>query len=196
MMNSKTLIAAATALLIAAAMPAWTVDGCRFLLCLAGPWQGIPGCVSEVERLFQDLSSGDPFPSCSFANRASYSPNSLNAPAVGSANAPNTWPTQWEPAPDPNCPPQYRTRLNEIGWTMYGCRYVGMIPVRVDGQLWSRTYWSTGGGSVTELSASAPSVFGVRGARGLGDLQAYQVAQAAADAAAAAAAQASGGGGG
>ena len=195
-MNSKTLAAAATAILIGAAMPVWAADGCKVLLCLAGPWQSIPTCVSEVEQLFQNLRNGAPFPSCGFADGASYSPNSLNAPAVGSANAANTWLTQWAPAPDPNCPPQYQTRFDEIGRTMYGCRYVGMISVRVDGQLWSRTYWGTGGGSVTELSASARSVFGVQGARVGGDLQAYQAAQAAADAAAAAAAQASGGGGG
>ena len=186
-------MATATAILIGAAMPAWAVDGCKILLCVAGAGQSIPACVSEVEQLFQDLGNGAPFPSCSFANAATYSPNSLNAPALGSANA---WLTQWEPAPDPNCPPQYRTRFNEIGRTTYGCRYVGTIPVRIDGQLWSRTYWSTGGGSVTELSASTRSVFGVHGARVGGDLQACLAAQAAADAAAAAAAQASGGGGG
>ena len=164
-MNSKTLIAAAAAVLIGAAMPAWAVDGCKVLLCLAGPWQSIPACASEVEQLFQDLWNGDPFPSCSFAGGVTYMPHVPNAPTVGTVSAANTWLTQWAPARDPNCPPRYVTAFDEIGRTRYGCRYLGMIGVHVDGQLWSRTYWNVGGGSETELSGHPQSLLGVQSRR-------------------------------
>ena len=192
-MTSKTLIGAAAAILMGAAMPARALDGCKVVLCLAGPWEGIPTCVSEIEQLFQDLRNGDPFPSCGFASGATYAPNISNAPALGAASAENAWLAQSAPAPDPNCPPQYVTRFDSGGRAKYGCRYAGMIPLRIDGQLWSKTYWTTGGGTVTELSAYAQSVWGVQGVKWIGDLQAYQAAHAAA--AAAAAAQAGSGGG-
>jgi len=121
--------------------------------------------------------------------------NVSNALAVGTPSAENIWLAQWAPAPDPNCLPQYVTRFDGIGRAKYGCQYVGMIPVHIDGQLWSKTYWSTDGGSVTAFSAYAQSALGVQGVKWIGDLQAYQAAHAAAAAAAAAAAQASGGGG-
>lgn len=194
MTHSKTLIAAATVILIGAAMPAWAVDGCKVLLCLAGPWESIPACVGEVEQLFRDLWNGDPFPSCSFASGVTYTPNIL-APTADTASAANNWLAQWAAVPDPNCPPQYVTRFDAIGRSKYGCMYVGMIAVRIDGQLWSRTYWNVGGGSVTELSSYARSVLGVQSVRWIGDLQADQAAHPATATAAGAAAQAGSGGG-
>ena len=155
---SKTLAAT----LIGAAAPAGAVDGCKVLLCLAGPWQSIPACVSEVEQLFEDLLNGDAFPSCSFASGAAYTPSPSNEPSASTASAANSWLAQWASAPDPYCPSKYITTFAPLGRTVYGCQYRGVIAVRLNGQVWSRTYWSLGGGSVTELSTYAQSVGGVQ----------------------------------
>ena len=176
MRSSKTLIATLAALMFGAAGPARAIDGCKVLLCLAGPWQGIPACVSEIEQLFRDLWSGDPFPSCSVATGTSYAPGVANAPGAGIASASNTWLAQWIPVPDPNCPAQYLTIAGGNPRAMYGCRYAGMIPVRIGGQLWSTTYWSVGMGSVTELSAYARSFGVVQGAQSNAGLQTYRAA--------------------
>jgi hypothetical protein len=177
MKNSTPLVALAVALLIGVATPARAVDGCKVLLCLAGPWQSIAACVSEVEQLFQDLWDGDPFPSCSLASGTPYIPNIPNARMRG-AGAANVWLAQRALAPDPNCPPQYVTALEWFGRPTYGCRYAGMIAVRMNGELWSKTYWNMAGGSVTELSAYAQSFGRVPGMRWPADSRSYQTAQA------------------
>jgi hypothetical protein len=179
MRYSKALIALAAAILIGAVTPAGAVDGCRVLLCLAGPWQRIAACVSEVEQLFQDLWDGDPFPSCRLAGGAPYTPDLSSAPTLAHANAANTWLAQWVPAPDPNCPPPYVTTFPARDRTMYGCRYIGMIAVRVDGQLWSKTYWNVTGASVTELSAGTELPWRMRSVQGIADSQARQTTPAA-----------------
>jgi hypothetical protein len=53
MTNSKTLMAAAAVILIGAAMPAWAVDGCKVLLCLAGPWESIPAAAAAAAAAAQ-----------------------------------------------------------------------------------------------------------------------------------------------
>lgn len=159
---SKMLMTVLAAILIGAGAPAGAVDGCKVLLCLAGHWQNIAACVGEVEQLFQDLLNGDTFPSCSFARGAAYTPGLSNEPSAGSTSAANSWLAQWAPAPDPSCPPKYVTTFAALGRTRYGCEYTGVISVRLNGQMWSRTYWSLGGGSVTELSAYAQSVGSVQ----------------------------------
>jgi hypothetical protein len=193
MRNSKVLIAATAAALIGGATPAWAADGCKVLLCLAGPWQSIAACISEVEQLFQDLWKGEPFPSCGFASGTPYAQDLPSGRTPAHASAANTWLAQWAPAADPNCPRQYVTTFPAKGRTMYACEYVGMITVQIDGAPWSRTYWSTTGGSVTELAADAPLFAGMRSAQGIADSRVFRAAQA--PVAARVRAQASGGGG-
>lgn len=41
-----------------ASTSAHAVDGCKFLLCIAGPWTSIPACVSTVKQVFRDLARG------------------------------------------------------------------------------------------------------------------------------------------
>jgi hypothetical protein len=159
---SKTLMVVLAATLIGAAAPAGAVDGCKVLLCLAGPWQSIPACVSEVEQLFQDLLNGDAFPSCSFASGAAYTPSLSKEPSASTASAANSWLGQWASAPDPSCPSKYVSSFSPFGRTVYGCQYRGLIAVHLNGQVWSRTYWNLGGGSVTELLSYAQSVGGVQ----------------------------------
>jgi hypothetical protein len=158
----KMLMAVVATILMSAAAPAGAVDGCKVLLCLAGPWQNIAACVSEVEQLFQDLLNGDAFPSCSFASGTAYTPSLSNEPSAGTASAANSWLAQWAPEPDPSCPPEYVTTFAALGRVRYGCQYRGVIALRLNGQVWSRTFWKPGGGSVTELSTYAQSVRSVQ----------------------------------
>ena len=150
MRKSKALIAVCLAILTAVATPARAVDGCKVLLCLAGPWQAIPACVSEVEQLFQDLWSGAPFPSCDFARGVVFAPGVPGAASVGTASADNMWLAQWQTAPDPYCPRQYVTSVSARGRTIYGCGYARAVRLYVDGEPWSVTYWNLGGDAVTE----------------------------------------------
>jgi hypothetical protein len=168
MRNSKFLVALAAASLIAAAAPARAVDGCKVLLCLAGPWRNIPACVREVEQLFEDLWNGDPFPSCTLASGSFDAPDASSAGTPGGANAANAWLAQWTPQPDPNCPPQDVMTFFAMGRSMYGCRYSGVITVHVAGRLWSKTYWNVNGSSFTDLSAAAQGTAAVAAAQASG----------------------------
>ena len=177
MTYSKTLIALVAAILIGAATPARAVDGCKVLLCLAGPWQQIPACASEVEQLFRDLAKGDPFPSCRLAAGASFSLDLPDAPMSAPASAANTWLAQPATQPDPSCPSRYVTSFPAKDRTVYGCRYIGMIAVHVGGQLWSKTYWNAAGGSVTELSVGTELLSAMRSVQDIADPQPFQATQ-------------------
>ena len=184
MNNGKSLFAAVAAILIGAATPAWAVDGCKVLLCLAGPWQSIPACASEVEQIFRELWAGAAFPSCSLADGAPYAPSLADGPDAGGTSASNVWLAQQAPAPDPNCPRQYVTFAGGLRRPMYGCRYAGMISVRVNGQAWLTTYWSLAGASVT-VPLAHDGVLGLTPRRPSGaEVQSYDAAQAAGSAAA------------
>jgi hypothetical protein len=168
---SKRIVTAAVALASAlAAVPARAVDGCTVLLCLAGPWQSIGECIAPVEQLFSDLWNGAPFPSCNLAN----APNA-GSPLGGSSSARNTMIGGWGRAPDPNCPPQYVIRAMRH---FYTCQYTGVIRVTVNGVLWSSTYWSPTGSSVTNFTAAAQTQNMTQDPRWLADLAAYRAAQA------------------
>jgi hypothetical protein len=177
--SKATLLAVVTVLLMAAA-PARAVDGCKVLLCLAGPWRSISACVPPVEQLFSDLSNGEPFPPCRFANAAASSPSIPGTAFSGNSSASNVWMMSLASNPDPNCPAQYVTQFTSIV-KMYSCRYSAMIPVSVDGQWWSTTYWNRDGQSVTVWSPYALTVSGMQqSSQWTADLQAYQATQAAA----------------
>ncbi|MBK1613036.1 hypothetical protein CKO44_06055 [Rubrivivax gelatinosus] len=119
-----------------AAPPAHAVDGCLVLLCLAAPsWRAIPQCVPPIRQLFSDLRRGRPFPTCSMAGPGNNSRH------------------QWAMAPS-FCPPQYTREVWAANGPRYVCDYRGAISVSVDGQFWSRTWW-TSGDSVTEFSDAA-----------------------------------------
>ena len=176
---SKRILIAAVALASAfATVPARAVDGCKVLLCLAGPWQSISQCVAPVEQLFSDLWNGRPFPSCNMAS----APGTTTASSSlgGGSSAGNTMIGGWSTAPDPGCPPQYVIQPMR---RFYTCRYIGVIRVTVNGAPWSSTYWSQTGASVTNFSAAAQAQDMTQDPRWLADLAAYQAARAAAAAA-------------
>ena len=106
------------------AAPAHATDGCKVLLCLAGNWSNISQCRPEVEQAMWDASHGRGWPSCN----------------MGGSSAANL---QW--ASEATCPPFYSTYNMDTGqWA--GCRYSGVVSVKVNGLPWSDLYWSTSGG--------------------------------------------------
>jgi hypothetical protein len=176
---SKRILIAAVALASAfATVPARAVDGCKVLLCLAGPWQSISQCVAPVEQLFSDLWNGRPFPSCNMAS--AHGATTASSPLGGSSSAGNTMIAGWSTAPHPGCPPQYVIQPMR---RFYTCRYTGVIRVTVNGAPWSSTYWSQTGASVTNFSAAAQAQNMAQDPRWLADLAAYQAARASAAAA-------------
>lgn len=129
-------LAALSGLTLGFSGPAQAVDGCKLLLCMAGSWQNISQCVPTVRQALRDLARGRAWPGCGMS---------------GSSGSANQFVTPEQ------CPPQYLTDTgtNESGGTIYGCTYVGVIHVAVQGQPWSRTWWSMSGESVTEWLPAA-----------------------------------------
>ncbi|GAA0739576.1 hypothetical protein LRH25_30805 [Ideonella azotifigens] len=125
-----------------AAGPAHAVDGCLVLLCFAAPsWHSIPQCVTPIKQVLHDLARGKPFPTCSMA---------------GGGNSANN---AWASAPS-YCPPQYtRVFESDIG-PVYTCDYTGAVSVSINGEPFTRTWWSMSGDTVTEFSPAAKTQLG------------------------------------
>ena len=112
------------------------------MLCLSAPsWKAIAQCEAPVRQLFRDLARGRPFPTCPMSD--------------GGAQARN----DWSRAPR-FCPPQYMRPVELENGTSYSCDYSGAISVIVGGELFSRTWWSLTGDSVTEFASTAKSMLG------------------------------------
>ena len=114
------------------------VDGCKVLLCLAGNWKNISQCRPDVEQALRDVARGRGWPECSMG---------------GNSRAGNTF-----IAPD-LCPVQYRTEIQLESGVMYRCPFFAVVDVVVDGQPWSRTWWTPNGDSVTEWLPAAKAAF-------------------------------------
>jgi len=122
--------------------PARGADGCVVLLCLAAPnWRAIPQCVPPIRQLLHDLRKGRPFPMC----------------AMGGAS--HCAEHQWAIAPS-NCPPQYTRIVDRPSGPIYRCDYSGLISVTVNGSLFTKTWWSDSGDTVTEFTESAKAILG------------------------------------
>jgi hypothetical protein len=122
--------------------PAQAADGCKVLLCLAAPsWRSIPQCVPPINEVLHDLAHGKPFPICDMAGGG------------------NSGTHEWAYAPT-FCPPQYTRAVDtEIGRT-YTCDYAGAVTVMVNGALFTRTWWTMSGDTVTEFSPAAKAQLG------------------------------------
>jgi hypothetical protein len=119
---------------IANSTPAYAVDGCKLLLCLAGPWGSIAECVGTVQQALRDLARGRAFPTCDMG---------------GSDNtAQNVWNNQG------TCPPWYRN-YNDYNGNYVSCTYPGKIDVKVNGQLWTTVNWDMSGNTSTWYSDAA-----------------------------------------
>ncbi len=124
---------------------AHAVDGCTVLLCLAAPkWSAIPQCVAPVRQLFRDLARGRSFPTCKMGSTDGSDTNASN---------------RWALAPT-LCPPQYTRLLDIDPGPAYQCDYSGVVSVVIDGTLFARTWWSTGGETVTEFTPAAKARLG------------------------------------
>ena len=123
-------------------LPARAADGCLVLLCLAAPsWQNIGQCIDPVRSVLNDLLHGRPFPTCDMSGSGNRATN------------------QWSNAPS-YCPPQYTHSYDLESGTVYGCDYDGAVEVNVNGALWTRTWWRSGGDSVTEYTPAAKTQLG------------------------------------
>ena len=120
--------------------PARAVDGCKLLLCMAGNWQNIGQCVPTVRQALRDVARGRGWPTCSLSGGGS-SGNQFIAPE--------------------QCPAQYVTEVGsgESGVPAYSCPFIGVIHLAVEGQAWSRTWWSPSGDAVTEWLPAAKAAF-------------------------------------
>lgn len=117
-------------------------DGCEVLLCLASSnWRAIAQCVPPVQRVLRDLARGRPFPICNMAG------------------AGNSASHAWASAPG-YCPPQYSRQYQTDSDPIHECDYNGAVSVFVNGAPFSRTWWSTGGDTVTEFSPAAKAQLG------------------------------------
>ncbi|AOK67879.1 hypothetical protein [Burkholderia multivorans] len=156
--------------------------GCQVLLCLANPGgpEQYGACVPPIEKLWKALSQGDPFPSCDFsAGLASLPSDVRNAiPAAWLANlgagtgASNTW------ASGGYC------RVDLLYWggpeqSVPLCRASGAINVTIDGQLYTRVWWGTSGGTSSAAGSSTiTEYYGPSGLSGVQDQTAYDPTQA------------------
>jgi hypothetical protein len=131
------LIGMALGMLTAFALnPAQAADGCKFLLCIAGPWTRIAECRPTVHEVFHDLARGRPMPSCSMS---------------GAANtAKNLWMN------DATCLSMYRLYDNEGLYS--GCQYAGNISVSINGAAWSQIFWDISGNTSTFYTDAAKSI--------------------------------------
>ena len=151
--------AVATVALLAAWAPARAVDGCLVLLCFAAPsWRAIPQCVPPITQVLRDLARGRPFPTCAMSG------------------AGNSGSHQWASAPA-NCPPQYTLASEVENGLVYSCAYSGVVTIQIDGSPWSRTWWSMGGGTVTDFSPAAKARMGTWDTKFDDDYVAWSAAQ-------------------
>ena len=154
------LASLAIALCIGASTPASAADGCLALLCFAAPsWSSIEQCIATVESVLNDLAHGRPFPSCD------------------TAGAGNDATLKWSNPPT-FCPPQYTTTTLLESTTTYQCLFAGAVEVDVNGALWTRTWWSESGDSVTEFTPAAKAALGAWDPRFDNDYAAWLGAQA------------------
>jgi hypothetical protein len=136
--------ALAAAMLLALGMPttASAADGCQVMLCLSGNWKSIPLCVSPVREVLRDLARGKPFPTCRMADG-------------GGSTASHQRTTE------ANCPRMYSLYHPDSGAWM-GCRYAGVISLRVDGDAWADVFWSPQGNTSTRHHGAARAALGDR----------------------------------
>ncbi|EJH9638093.1 TPA: hypothetical protein QDC27_002655 [Burkholderia cepacia ATCC 25416] len=125
--------------------------GCQVLICLSDPRgpESEKECVPPIEKLWDALRHGNPFPTCDLvASLASlpaelvdaFEPGTLESYGKGSS-ASNTW------ASGGYC------RKDLVGWGGHEqselvCKASGAINVMINGQLHTRVWWGVNGGGL------------------------------------------------
>ena len=120
--------------------PAHAVDGCKVLLCMAGTWKNISQCEPTVRQALRDVARGRGWPQCSMGGNS------------GTAN---------QYLSPEQCPEQNRTiaGTDDNNRVIYSCPFAGVINVAVEGQPWSRSWWSPSGDTVVEWLPAAKAAF-------------------------------------
>lgn len=113
---------------------AHAADGCKFLLCITGPWSSISQCVPTVQEVFRDVARGRGIPTCDMGGEGN--------------SAVNNW------VDEASCPSMWKMYGGE-NMTYVGCMYPARISVYVTGQLWSQVFWTTSGQTATFYSERA-----------------------------------------
>ncbi|HEY1129956.1 MAG TPA: hypothetical protein VGF12_11165 [Roseateles sp.] len=127
---------------LAASLPAYAVDGCQVLLCLAAPnWRCLSPCMPPVTQMRRDVARGMPFPAC----------------AAGSAGNPAS--LRWSGAPS-FCPSQYMRTFDDRTGPIDTCDYSGTISVTFQDMPFSPTSASDAGDIVPESPPTAEAQLG------------------------------------
>ena len=138
-------ITAAIASAVSAVIPApASANGCTVLLCLAGNWSQIQQCVPPVRQALRDVARGRGWPSCSMSSSSS----------SGGSSAYNRQPTAAE------CPGSYLSAIRDHDSgqiTGYSCNLAGVVEVKVEGAVWSKTFWDWNENAITWYSPAAKS---------------------------------------
>ena len=145
----KYLAAAAVLASITFSTPAFAVDGCAVLLCLAGNWRGIAACVPPVRQALRDIALGHSWPHCAMASSSSASAG----PTAEASSADNS------PATEDSCPVMY-SRYNSRTGEWQSCKYRGVINVVVAGAEWEHVFWDVTGDTSTWYSPAAKAQLG------------------------------------
>lgn len=117
-------------------------EGCQLLLCLSSSnWRSIPLCEPLVRKVMRDLARSRPLPVCT-----------MSGPGNGAQH-------DWASAPM-YCPPQYSRVVDGYSAPTYLCDYTGAITVTINGAVFTRTWWSLDGDSVTDFSPVAKAQLG------------------------------------
>lgn len=120
----KVVATLAAAALLTSAHHSSAADGCKFLLCIAGPWQMVAECRPTVLQVLRDLALGKSFPACDMSGEGN--------------SAGNQWTTEQ------TCPIFYR-HYDAYSGRYAGCTFAGKIDVHINGLLWSTVFWDRAG---------------------------------------------------
>lgn len=128
--------------------------GCQVLLCLSDPRgpETEKECVPPIEKLWDALRHGNPFPTCDFGSSYNDLPADLKQSIPASvvqqimnsnSGASNTW------ASGGYC------REDLLYWggpeqSVLMCHASGAINVTINGSLWNRVWWDAPGGTIVE----------------------------------------------
>ena len=147
-MLKRTFLQAIFALLSLSPLFAHADDwGCQVLLCLADPRgpETEAECVPPIEKLWSELAKGHGFPSCDMNSSLSSLPPALReliGPVNSNTSASNTF------ASGSYCSPDLLYWGGQDNGTLM-CRASGGVNVSIDGKLFTRVWWGTGGNPST-----------------------------------------------
>lgn len=143
-LRPRTALVPALLAVAALPIPAHALDGCKVLLCIAGPWQTIPECIPDVREALRRAARGKPWPTCAMAGAGS------NTASVNFTS------------PSTACPPQYLDVVkDECGRVLSSnCRMAGSVDIGMGGQLLMQVWFTDGTWTSTWYSDQARTMFG------------------------------------